>query len=526
MGQLSEEIYKLSPPPRLNYTDPIVRHDPQLEKQTVAKPNFSDVGEGVPNHEINIDNKRVEAIEIPVILLNNIVLDYSNITYMNINYDGFVPTIKIIVTQIGHEIEFNDSPGLDNILTVVMTSRVNGAYKPISVNFYINQVKSVGNDLYYFGTYKLLALEQNQTEQITFNPAPDTGCQAQFCKLGPNEHPTTYEFLHVIAEKCGLGFAATDNVKEISDDKYRFITNQTYKDAIQQHIKFAGVDEDSIFDCWIDLYRYLVVVNIPWVLNENVEIQDLGGYIEYESMSGQTQTPDVQDTRMSRRYLTNYREAAGQMNILVKSYKWITNNADLREHGTTNQYFIGGPLGYNDENNGSMNQKDIAVQEETPDGQAGIDEYQFTKNNFIGYEMGNADDGNTPILYQTQIRNSYLRKLRQRRLKVTMNTPNMGLQRGILIYLMIVEYEDKQKRLLAMQSGMENGVIRSIIEQGLPLLNPYLSGFWYIDGMEFSYNKNDKNITQDLYLIKKDPYQNPNSKTNSIYDKFIEQLGE
>ena len=65
-------------------------------------------------------------------------------------------------------------------------------------------------------------------------------------------------------------------VKEIKDDKTRIIRSETYAEAIQKHVAFGGLDENSIFDCWVDLYRYLVVVNFSWVMNEKITPNDLG----------------------------------------------------------------------------------------------------------------------------------------------------------------------------------------------------------------------------------------------------------
>lgn len=504
-----EFLYTVSD--RVNYTDPVVRHDPIIEKQVVPKPNITDDIEQDPSEvEVTTDVKKIEGVSIPIVLLNNTVLNVSNINTLVINYDGVVPTIKLIVSQQSNEIEFSDSPGLDNIITVVMTPRVNGAYKPISINFYINSVKKYGTDLYYIGTYKLLELEQNKTEQIIF-----PGCQDEFCGLDQNDSPTTYEFLHEIAIRCGLGYATTDEVKEISDNKYRFITNQTYKTAIEKHVNFAGLDEYSIFDWWIDLYRYLVVINVPWVLNEDVDLEDIGAYSEYENLSESSVQSDAQQTRMSKRILTNHQQLGASTNIVIEKYKWITNNKSIRENGAANQYMIGSAIGYNDGANGGINQHDIEIQEDTPDGMAGIDNYNFQKSSFLGFEMGNAEDGNTPVLVQEQIRNSYFRKIRQKRLKVELKITNFSLQRGTLVYLYIVEYNDQEQRRLLSEEQMQDPEIKTALMSGsTPFPNQSMNGLYYIDGMEFTYSKHQQQIIQSLYLIKKDPYENINSKTN------------
>ena len=517
MEEENVDIYELSE--NVNFTDPIVRHDPTIEKGIVAQLDISDDGaNSVEGIRPGFDNKKYNAIDVPVILLNNYMLDRDNIESMSINYDGFLPTLFLIVSQHSNEISAMDTPGLSNVITVGMTSMVDGAFKPISLDFYITSVKTFDNEIYYYGTYKLLSLEQTVSEEIGFD-----GCDSEFCKLEANEHPTTYEFLHVIAQKTGLGFATTDQVKEIADDKYRYVTNQNYKDVIQQHLKFGGLDENSIFDGWIDLYRYLVVVNVPWVLNENIEMEDLGNYVESKSLISDGKIPHQQDNEMSIRIISNYKELVGNTNLQISSYKWKTNNKGIIENGTSNQFMIGSPTGYSAENNGSLNQKDIEIQENSPEGIQYKDDYEFKVNKFLGFEMGNAADGNTPVLYQEQIRNSYFQKIRQRRLQVNMETPNMGLQRGTLVNVLIMEYDTKTSKLLV---GATNSDTNDEILSGSPVSNNSVSGLYYIDGMEFTYEKDDNKITQVLYLIKKDPYISPNAKTGSSLERFLAEVSD
>lgn len=523
MEEELSEIYKLSPVDRLNYTDPIVRHDPTIEKTTVPAPNQSPESDGSPALANNtMDMKEIMGKDVPVILLNTTLLDHSSIYQLDINYDSFTPSISLIVDQSHNKISVSDSPGMNNLLTVIITSRVDGAYKPASMDFYINETRNLGNNLIlYKGTYKLLEIEQSKTEQITFDK-----CDAEFCKLPENEHPTTYEFLHVIAENAGLGFAATEQVKEIADDKYRFIQNQTYKEVIQQHTYFGGLDENSIFDVWIDLYRYLVIVNVPWVLNEEVSVEDLGHYVEFVSKMAEPDKGDEQDENMSCRILTNYKEINSFNNVLISSYEWVVNNNNLRTKGVSTQCYIGAPNGYSPDNNGSLNQKDIEIEEDSDDGKTFHDDYNYSRVNFLGNEMGNADDGNTPILYQQQLVKNYFRKIRQRRLKVVMDSPNMALQRGTLINILIMEYSAEGIKALSEEDAMEDSTFRNEIANSHPVVNPYISGMYYIDGMSFSYNMDDTKIIQTLYLIKKGPYNNPNSRTAPAMVRYGEQLSE
>lgn len=499
------DITKLSS--QVNYTDPIVRKDPEIDKTKVAKINISDKDdEYSPTAKDGnvVDMKKVEGISIPIIQVNNTVLHPWKIKYMKLDYDDFFPSIKITAYQEENELMEGDTPGMDNHITVIMTSRVDGAYKPISMDFYIDRVQVKGHDVYYWGSYKLLSLEQNKTEQVIFSAD------------GSNEHPTTYEFFYQIAVNCQLGYASTDQVKEITDDRYRFVMNQNYKECLLQHLKFGGLNELSVFDAWIDLYRYLTIVNVPWVLNEKLSPEDIGMRIETVTISERESDGSAgQSDTMMQRIITNYTEIAGPTNILIASYNWITNNNAIRTEGSLNNYQIASASGYTEEGNGSINQHDVEIIEDSPEGEEGRENYLYQRSSFIGTEMGNADEGYTPVLLQQQIRSNYLRKIRQKRLHVVMERTNLALQRGTLIYVLIMDYNDYAKRndmTPEAFASSEAKYMNNVANTPVPSIS--LSGFYYIDGMSFEYLASEGEITQHLYLIKKDPYEKPNSNVD------------
>ena len=135
------------------------------------------------------------------------------------------------------------------------------------MNFYITDCNVVDNTFYITAEFKCLPLEKQQFKQEVFH-WPDEGCKSPHCNLSANFHPTTYEFLHVISENCGLGFSATQKCRSIKDDRYRILKKQKYKDLAQEHAACGGLDENSLFDTWIDPWGMLVMVNLPWVMNE------------------------------------------------------------------------------------------------------------------------------------------------------------------------------------------------------------------------------------------------------------------
>lgn len=528
MNYLEQDFKPLSP--RVNYTDPIVRHDPIVTKTPVGRFNQDNktTGQTGAGHDnLGYDAKKVEGVHIPVVQVNNLGIHMNNIVYMNINYDGFVPTLYLIIRQFNKGNEFYDVPGLENYITVIMTSYIDGAYKPVSIDFYITDTEYEDNLIKYTATYKHLGLEIPHTEQVTFNPYPSCGCTAKYCQLPTNRYPTTFEFLHWIAvTQLGLGYATTDHVKEIKDDKSRIISNETYYKAINDAVREGGLDTDSIFDAWIDLYRYLVVVNVSWVLSEDVDYNDIGWHCEVGVESQMVQDNTIEQSPMIHRLITNSYTTRVSNNALIADWKWEVNNRDSYMDGTDQQLFVGSSAALGGTN--GVEQTDIKIVENSPAGIYEGSQYGFAKQEFLGYECGDPEEHNTPVLLQGMIHDNFFKKQRAKRLIVTMSLPNFGLQRGTLINVVIMRKDTMEKYATAIslsnldgegtggKKELSNQELSSVIEGEAELPDPMLSGMYYIDGMEFIYEEETQKTTQNLFLIKRDVYKSITGDTNRI----------
>lgn len=516
--------------PRVNYTDPIVRHDPRIQPTTVSVLNNSTrATEQTADGSSNLpdDKKTVDAIRIPLIRINTFVIDPTEVIYMKINYDGFVPTLYLAVSQASHNYQEMDVIGMENTITVVMSPYVDGAYKSVSIDFYVTNVDYSGNTIRFNATYKHIGLEVHHTEQVTFNPYPSNGCQATYCMLPTNRYPTTFEFLHRIAvNELGLGFATTDHVKEIKDNKSRILSNVTYYKAMLDAIKEGGLDQDSIFDGWIDLYRYLVVVNVSWLFQEDVYYYDLGFHPEVGVQVTDDISPSPVQSDMTYRVISNIEiDVDFDNNMLFDHYKWEVNNSDLYMNGTISKYIIGEPSSNGGSN--AVNETDVTIVEDKLDSRYKNSQYYFTKQEYLGYEYGNVDDNNTPTLLQSKIHDNWFRKKRARRLRVTMKYANFGLQRGTFIVLIVGQTDPGLKdRLVRRKDSVdeingeeyipshyqENNIL---MNQGAQVVDYIISGMYYIDGMEFEYDKDTERIIQHLLLIKKGPFSQAYGKTIS-----------
>lgn len=525
-----ESLKPLYPEGPCNRTDPIVRHDSPYKGGVIAKIYEPQTGDESTRNNPNsdFDKLAVDAIHIPVVKLNNFVLSSDQIEYFKLSSTGLVPSLIITVKDNNGMIEFSDVPGYDNVISVAMIIPVDGVYKKISLDFYIVSCKFFGQSITYMATFKCMPLEKTHLEQIIFNKS--IGCQAKWCQLPESDKPTTYKLLHYIAHECGLGFAASQQTKEIKDYNYRLIHSQKFIDVIREHTAFGGLDENSIFDSWIDVWGNIVLVNVPWIFSETVTPDELATVASYGTR--QTNTAEAKDSYhaagLTHRMITNFNEFDQMHNLKIASYTPLTDTATLFSKGSNNTYnmmFHKGNGGFNNIDTFDIVQKELSL-----DGQSG--DYEFANTDFIGFEWSQ----NTPICKQKYIHDKYFEKFRARRLKVELEQPNFMLERGMLTGVSIFEYDPVKKRKMLSNWGNFNGnadsdkeepeaqnaIKTGEIDYATPLMNIAISGIYYIDGIEFEYTKYREDIIQTLYLVKKGPVTNWNSRSAKLKIKDVE----
>ena len=122
-----ESLKPLYPAGPCNRTDPIVRHDSPYKGGAIVKiyepQNDEETTKNNPNE--NFDNLAVDAVHVPVVKLNNIVLNSTQIEYFKLSSTGLVPSLIISVKDNNGMIEFSDVPGYDNVISVNMILTLN-----------------------------------------------------------------------------------------------------------------------------------------------------------------------------------------------------------------------------------------------------------------------------------------------------------------------------------------------------------------------------------------------------------------
>ena len=521
----------------INWTDPIVWHDPTIDTGVIVKLISKDLDD-----DNSVDNQQtghhIDAVYFPLIKVNQRILANDEIIYMRLESLEILPKLHLRVLDKNGEMLKTNSTGLNNHIIVVITAPVNGVYKKIKLQFYITDVKAYNEDEDYVVTFtSVLKIPELTHKYPTSMGYPDknqfSGCDK--CKQSGNAKPNSWEMLHFIANHCKLGFASTKKCKDISDRSYRlFNAYSSLEECLYKEKEFAGTNEDeAIFDWWVDFYCYLVMVNVPYVLNEDITIKHLGIYgIALPKSTTEGQKNDEPKPILVNRTLSNSRNTstfAANHNLTIREYKIISDNS-LYNRGTctTNNIFM--PKGAGGQN--GLDIFDIQTQEVSVAGQE-LEKYTTKQTYLRGIDMSGFGK------YQkASVFTKYFQKRRAKKLIVELENHNLGLQRGTLVNIVITDDNPKIKSIImnnpdnmfgnVKQRGMDDpvqthpdikttGSVSDVSPnaeeftqtEGVETINWALSGLYYIDGITFEFDVDkEQRIFQKLILIKKGALMN------------------
>lgn len=529
-----------------NRTDPKVCHDPSLKREGIARLFPNQNKEHAENDEVSTyntyDSLKIDGIEYPLVTINNRNVENHEIVNMIINYNEFLPTISITVIDQQEAEQKIFTTQMSSLIKVVMISPVDKVYKKILLNFRIlnASIDSTNSKrITYYGEYYV----EGFRDVNTMNICMDAVCSSQpNCGQGGHKNANTWEMLHRISELTGLGFAATKKCKEVEDRIVRHIHTQRFNNYIEQQLLHSGNDSDNIFDAWVDLYGYIVMVNVPWVIQEEVKDTELtivangGAHVTENELEDQKPVD-------SPRTLSNYNLMGMKSNLEIESYYTVTSN-DAIIDGTLERVYQISLV-----DNGrftKLESLDIQTKQNSIDGEY-IEDYNTGKVRPI--PQFNFNDpawtglsGGYDINLQKKIRNAFFKKMRQSLLYVKLKTINFGLQRGTLINIAIYENDARNKdfmiknrsRLAHKEPEVEEDKLELpedmdiktedlVSKDEIWLPNFKLSGMYYIDGMKFEYDPEVGKIDQTLILIKKGSasgYMNKHNGMGLPIDKY------
>ena len=403
--------------------------DNKLQKSDIIVPlKSSTVNEAGDNYvDSGLSDKhqtQVFGIQMPLIMINNTVIDFDAVQYFSLKSVGALPELTMTVIDRYEIINNIDKPGNDNEVRVQILPRFDNAYKKIDLTFYITNISVNGKLIRMSCMYKLPILTASQYKA--------------FGKID------TYTLFKNVAMETGLGFAT--NIGELDDYRYIYCDNKSLLDTLTTEIEYSNTDS-HIMDWWIDLWDNINLADIKeryyaidsdddlqiWVASQVNELDSDVGVVPQQTTATLTNFPGL-----------------SMSELFFKSYN-IQNTPGIQiSKGTDNVVSV-----YLSNKN---EYSDFLLQ----DGDAKQD--LFTKYVYLGENYGEYN-----YMLSKQLRNNFLQKNLTETIVVKLQSPLLGLMRGhkvnIVRYINDSIIEDK------LQIMEDAGVVDRNVESNIPLNN-------------------------------------------------------
>lgn len=218
---------------------PVVKFDPTLELPKITHGLYMYPDERQDTTTNPINQTKVDGIIMPLIRINDMSLNFSQVSYFELGSENFMPTLRITVNDGGGLLKTFNKTEADNTIQIQILPPFDNAYRKINMLFYVVNHETHGNRATFDCIYKLDGLRDSRLES--------------FGEI------TTYELFEKLAKTLQLGFVT--NSLGSNDKRWIYCQNTSYQDLMKEEIGCSGSAKE-IFDAWIDFRNNLTLVNI------------------------------------------------------------------------------------------------------------------------------------------------------------------------------------------------------------------------------------------------------------------------
>ena len=403
-----------------------VEYDHNLTKSEIIVPLLStsaaESGDEYINDQTDKAQTKVFGIQVPLIMINNTVIDFDAVQYFSLKSTGVIPELSMTVEDKYQIIENIDKPKTDNEVRIQILPKFDNAYKKIDLTFYISSIKINGSLISLTCLYKV----------------PDL-IKSRFKSFGEID---TYTLFDTIAKDSKLGFAT--NIAKLSDTRYMYCDNKSYIDILNSEIQY-GDSTNHILDYWIDFWDSINLADIRERYKTIDPDEDLQIWIAGQ-IHEVTIDVDVEPIKMTATLTTH--PALANSELFVKNYDIINRPGGSAAAGSDRVYSI--------YENTKSEYLDYLLQNED------ITSDIFEKYDYIGENYGTYN-----YLLSKKIRESYLQKIGLEQIKVTLQSPLLGLMRGHKVNF--IRYVDDDKVEYKMKTLEDNDALDREVDANIPL---------------------------------------------------------
>lgn len=428
---------------------------------------------------------------IPYVMINGHEFNLTSIKTFKLYNTGFMPTLDLSIIDETGMFQNKHFAKDGDVINFYIRANNEKDYKPIRIDFDILHISPGGGS--------------NLDNAIVFNingQMKIPGLQLEESKAYTKN--SSFDVLLKLSQELLLGFAT--NITDTKDKMSWICAYDTNKKFIYDVIANSYRDENSFFEGYIDPYYIFNFININglFTVKDNVLESELYSTkmpdvdIDAEENAGSSKVPLM---------LTNNAAFQGTSKYLV-SYKMNNKSGDVflkNGYKRYAQYFDSLSDTYSSEfvepfsTEGSDEQIHLKGRYVFKDGKKDPEPENIT-DKYIRYKfLGKQSTGENGNVHDNYMFSNILNKQNStavRKMGMICELPmaDMTLFRHQRLPVLIYDYEMIIKETNEVK---ENNEIKE------PTLNKFLSGYYVIDGIEYSY-KYSGPITQKLYLIRRE----------------------
>lgn len=379
----------------------------------------------VKKHEI--DQTKVYGIQVPLIAINDIFIDFDDIVEFSLKSEHILPSVTFTVRDKYGLIENVQTPSMDNEIRIDILPKFDNAYKKIELTFYMESNEINGNELTIYGIYKYSELTDSKFESFG--------------------EVTTYDLINDIATKTKLGFAS-NALQSASDKRYVYCDYKSFIDIMDREVDYGG-NENEIYDVWVDFWNYIVLADIK----ERYNSIDSDGDIKIWVAKHPDETGISSDIiPMEVVAMPNNHPSSTSSELFVSDFELFTSSGIYAMNGTDKVYSI---FEDNLEEHKDLNVMDGDVKKDV-----------FTNFEYIGETYSEHN-----YLRQRCIRETFLQKMNTEYIQIHMNTPLLGITRGSKVNFIWYKNDDLIKNKINDLSNNDTITNYDDIQSNIPLPN-------------------------------------------------------
>ena len=327
----------------------------------------------------------VYGVMCPLLALNGMAVDMIDLLSFELDCTGVLPTVDFEFVDRNNLFSQYNIPSTSNELQVQIIPPTDNTYRKINMMFYITDISAENGVISGSAIYKIPGLLNSRANAMG--------------------EITTYELCDKISIDSQLGFAS--NVASTDDKRFIYCDFKTYGDMLKEEIQNSAADKTHVYDCWVDLWNYIILCDIYERYNTIDNIDDMTIWISDHNMIG-TVDEKVEPFQTDA-VLTNH-PGAERTELYVRNYEVLTDGQYVKQ-GTEKAVMV-----YN------MNTREY-VGHYVADG-------DIEKDQYINLEYGGEVYGDYDYIFSKQCRDMFMKKMKAEIIELTLTSPLFGISRG------------------------------------------------------------------------------------------------